>query len=439
MKIFIAVHHYPPSFNGGAELRAHRTARSLQQRGHTVQAFAIERVDDGPENGILWEDSVYEGVPVRKIRFNRAATPDWFTYSYNNPWIGEHLKSFLSEFQPQIFHLFGGYLQSASTLLAASALNIPTVLSLTDYWFLCQQIQMIGLNNQACNKYGDPACCLQRYSEHKRRYRWLGRFIPALMQSYWKLHKNDIHRFVHRKQFLMNTLNQVDAVIAPSHFIGDIHIESGLQAEKMIFSRQGRTIPNLTTETLTKQPSSQLRLAYIGQIVESKGVHVILEAIKLLPKTHLTLDIYGDINKRPAYVKKLQQLAGEDVRIRFLGLFQQGQISQIFREVDALVVPSLWYENSPNVILEAFAHHTPVLASNLGALPELVLDEKCGLLFTPGNPISLARQILRLANDRSLLARLAAGIQPVKTEQQELDELENIYHQLSNSKPAITG
>ena len=438
MKIFIAVHHYPPSFTGGAELRAHRTARSLQQRGHTVQAFAIERINEGPDHGISWDDGVYEGIPVRKIRFNRAATPDWFTFSYNNPWIGDHLKIFLSEFQPQIFHLFGGYLQTASTILAAVNLKIPTVLSLTDYWFLCQQVQMISLNNQACKNYRDPACCLQCYSEQKRRYRWLGRYFPTLMRLYWKLHKKEVHRFILRKEFLMNTLSQVDAIIAPSRFIGDIHIDSGLLRENVIYARQGRTIPNLNPATITKIPASHLRLAYIGQIVESKGVHVLLEAIRLIPNAHLTLDIYGDLEKRPKYVSKLHQIVGQDPRVRFQGLFQQKQVSQVFRELDAVVVPSLWYENSPNVILEAFAHHTPVLASNLGALPELVLDEKCGLLFTAGNPLNLARQISRLIDDTGLLARLASGIQPIKTEQQELDELESIYQVLWNARVSVT-
>jgi glycosyltransferase involved in cell wall biosynthesis len=437
LKIFIAVHHYPPSFSGGAELRAHRTAQSLQKRGHTVQAFAIERINEGPDHGISWVDEVYEGIPVRKISFNRAATPDWFTYSYNNPWIGDHLKTFLSEFQPQIFHLFGGYLQSASTILAAVNLNIPTVLSLTDYWFLCQQIQMISLNNQVCKNHNDPACCLKCYSEERRRYRWLGRFFPGLMQSYWKLQKKDIQRFVIRKEFLMNTLNKVDAIIAPSHFIGELHIKSGLQREKVICARQGRTIPNLNSATIAKKPSGHLRLAYIGQVIESKGVHILLEAIRLLPKTPLSLEIYGDLSKRPVYVRKLQQIAGQDPRVRFIGLFQQEQVSQVFHELDAVVVPSLWYENSPNVILEAYAHHTPVLASNLGALPELVLDEKCGLLFVAGNPLSLARQISRLINDPGLLSRLASGIQPVKTEQQELDELEGIYRKLVKARVPV--
>ena len=137
---------------------------------------------------------------------------------------------------------------------------------------------------------------------------------------------------------------------------------------------------------LENRPRRILRLSYIGQITEIKGVHVLLEAIQLLPEAPLSCSIYGDLNNKfPKYVEKLRQIAGEDERIQFKGTFVQEQISGVFQNIDAIVVPSCWYENSPNVILEAFAHRTPVIASDLGALPELVVHEKNGLLFEMGD------------------------------------------------------
>jgi glycosyltransferase involved in cell wall biosynthesis len=87
----------------------------------------------------------------------------------------------------------------------------------------------------------------------------------------------------------------------------------------------------------------------------------------------------------------------------------------------------VWYENSPNVILEAFAHHTPVVASDLGGMAELVRDGENGLLFAPGDADSLARQLRRLLDDPHLLSALRAGIGPVKSVAQEMDELEGVY------------
>ncbi len=434
MRIFISIHHYPPRFTGGAELRAHRTALALQKRGHTVQVIAIERIDDGPNDRVLWDDDVYEGVPIRRIRFNKAATPDRFTYSYNNPWIGEHLSLFLREFNPDVVHYIGGYLQSASAIRAAVNLGIPTVLSLTDYWFLCNQIQLINRDNKVCKNYMDPACCLQCYAEEKRRYRWLGNMFPELMRMYWKTKRKEIERFHLRRDYLMETLNLVDTIIAPSNFIGEFHVNSGVERKRVSNSRQGRTFQNLEPDILNKEPSPILRLAYIGQLIEIKGVHVILNALRHLPDAPLTMDIFGDLDKQPKYVKKLRHLAARDQRVRFHGLFSHNQVSEIFHTLDAVIVPSLWYENSPNVILEAFAHQTPVIASNLGAMPELVIDEECGLLFEAGNAKSLADKMKRLMDDANLLSKLTAGIPPVKTEDQEIDELEVLYQKLGESR-----
>lgn len=102
----------------------------------------------------------------------------------------------------------------------------------------------------------------------------------------------------------------------------------------------------------------------------------------------------------------------------------------MWREIDVLVVPSVWYENSPNVILEAFAHRPPVIASNLGGMAELVKHEKNGLLFAPGNAADLARQLSRVIAHPNLLNRLRAGIEPIKSVKEEMDELEAIYRRV---------
>ena len=96
-----------------------------------------------------------------------------------------------------------------------------------------------------------------------------------------------------------------------------------------------------------------------------------------------------------------------------------------------IIVPSVWYENSPNVILEAFAHKTPVIASNLGGMAELVKEQVNGLLFTPGDEVDLARQIKKIVGDPSTLDRLSQGIEPVKSLAQEIDEIEAIYRNIT--------
>jgi glycosyltransferase involved in cell wall biosynthesis len=104
-----------------------------------------------------------------------------------------------------------------------------------------------------------------------------------------------------------------------------------------------------------------------------------------------------------------------------------------------VVVPSVWYENSPNTILEAFAHHTPVIVSALGGMAELVQDGVNGLHFAPRDPSDLAAKLRRLIDDRQLMARLQAGIAPVKTAASEMAELTSIYRSLQGMSDPVGG
>jgi glycosyltransferase involved in cell wall biosynthesis len=98
-----------------------------------------------------------------------------------------------------------------------------------------------------------------------------------------------------------------------------------------------------------------------------------------------------------------------------------------------LLIPSIWYENSPNVILEAFAHGTPVIASNLGGMAELVRHNVDGLTFNAGDAQDLAHQITRVIDQPSLLQQFCANIPPVKTVAQEIDGLEAIYRRCTGA------
>ena len=158
-----------------------------------------------------------------------------------------------------------------------------------------------------------------------------------------------------------------------------------------------------------------------------KGVHVLFEAVRQMPDVALTVRAYGDDSRFPNYTRRLRHMAQADKRLILAGVYERTEVSQVLRELDVIVVPSFWYENSPNVILEAFAHRTPVVASNLGGMAELVHDGENGLLFAPGDAGSLARQLRRLRDDPHLLPALRAGIGPVKSVTQEMDELEEIY------------
>jgi glycosyltransferase involved in cell wall biosynthesis len=106
----------------------------------------------------------------------------------------------------------------------------------------------------------------------------------------------------------------------------------------------------------------------------------------------------------------------------------------VFRAIDALVVPSLWYENAPLTIREAFASHTPVVASRCGGMAESVRDGIDGLLFVPGNVADLTATLRRLIREPELIPTLSRQTPAIKTVAAHAVELETAFRQLMNQE-----
>jgi glycosyltransferase involved in cell wall biosynthesis len=436
VKVLIAVHHFPPRHKGGAEWRAYRTATALEARGHQARVVAIERIDRGPKSGVAWEDEVFEGVKVRRLYFDLNNVPDPERWEYDNLWVGDHLRSLIHDWEPDIFHLISGYLMSGRAIRTAHEEEIPTVLSLTDFWFLCKRISMLRSDGKVSTLPIDPFQCARCMAEDQRRYRLPGRIAPKLMEFYWKQQKGKAQVFQNRLNFLIDSLQQVDAIISPSEFLRDTYIQAGVDPGRIIYSRQGRDFPDLDAGLLEKPSADVLRVGYVGQISWHKGVHVLLEAFARLPGAPMSLKVYGDPTHYPDYAEKLRRLAEKDQRVELAGTYHLSEISRVLHEIDVLVVPSLWYENSPNAILEAFAHKTPVITSALGGMAELVEDGKKGLLFETGSAESLASRLSLLLEEPGLLKKFAQSIGPVRTVSEEMDELEQIYISLIQQRLA---
>ena len=165
----------------------------------------------------------------------------------------------------------------------------------------------------------------------------------------------------------------------------------------------------------------------MGQIAPHKGVHILFDAVRQLPSAELEVQAYGDTTAFPDYARRLRLVAHQDVRLNLAGVYERAQVRQVLQGLDVIVVPSVWYENSPNTILETLAHRTPVIVSDLGGMAELVQDNVNGLRFAPGDASSLAAGLQRLLDDPELLSKLRTGIQSTKSVAEEMVELQEIY------------
>jgi len=150
------------------------------------------------------------------------------------------------------------------------------------------------------------------------------------------------------------------------------------------------------------------------------------------------LYIYGDLNQFPEYGRVLRSLAATDLRnskkIKFAGTFPNTEFGKVLNALDVLVVPSRWYENTPLVIQSALAAKTPVIATNLGGMAELVKHEVNGLTFELNDVASLRLQLMRLLVEPELLAHLTNNIGPERTTAQMVDDIERLYNSACDKK-----
>ena len=232
-----------------------------------------------------------------------------------------------------------------------------------------------------------------------------------------------------RSGFLRERMNKLDKMIIPTRLMETMLVNHGLLPEKVVFSRFG--IQPTPRVARTQDNRGMLRVGFIGGLSEHKGAHLLISAVRLIAESlPLVLKIYGNKDAFPHYVERLIRLSEGDQRIQLCSTFPNEQIGNIFSELDVLVVPSIWYENTPLVIYSAQAAGCPVIASNLGGMSEVVEHEKNGLLFKAGDVAALSNAIERVAIDRTLLKQLADNAIKPKTISEYVTELQGIYEEV---------
>jgi glycosyltransferase involved in cell wall biosynthesis len=159
----------------------------------------------------------------------------------------------------------------------------------------------------------------------------------------------------------------------------------------------------------------------MGRIIPTKGIKVLIEAFENIDAN---LSIYGSIGNKKRFLEKKN--------IQFKGPYDNNNINQVLHNIDVLIVPSIWLENSPLVIQEAFLAGIPVITSNIGGMKELVKDGINGFWFEVGNAQSLQKCILNIVNNPLLLNQLDVSPQVVRSIQDDAVFVRDIYRKLVN-------
>lgn len=451
MKIILTTHQFLPEFFSGTEILAFETAKELQRLGHDISVFTGFPADRDVMDCDRFDCYCHDGVPVTRFQHGNVPMGKQFNIveaEYNNLFFAAYFRNYLIEFQPDLVHFFHLQRLSASAIDVCHELNIPMVMTPTDFWLVCPMNQLRLPDNSLCTgpDAGSINCLkhIVALTQTGIAATFIGKCplpILALVVGAvsWKAMPNCgvfplVRALLKRPNFMRERINKLAKVILPTRLMGKILQENGLQEKRGIFSPFGINLQCL--ENITKVEQTEvLRVGFIGTLAEHKGAHVLIDAVRLLsPDLSLEVKLYGKLNDFPDYVEKLKNSIGKDKRIKFCGTFPNSEIGEIFTHLDVLVVPSIWYENTPLVIYSAQAAGCPVIASNLGGMAEVVQHGDNGLLFQAGDSPGLASLIKSIIQEPAMLQALAEKANMPKSIAEYATELVEIYDEVLEAK-----
>lgn len=420
----MVTHGYPPRQGNGAEIQLHRKNRWWQSRGHTIRVVAADPVSSGAmaAGEMLETPDEIDDIDVLRLTF---AAPDHtrpFRETYLHPLLESAVEKQISDFKPDLIYQISGYICGTLPARLGRRNDIPSVLFATDYWHSCPRITLLRPSGEICQGASRPSQCaacrladrafVRRFGARASEVAW--HLSDAAGGLLWTSGLPDLVRvreMVKREQAIREDLPSYSLVISNSKFLGRQLERLGIPPERILVVRQGISNDEFRDMDGSRDRSGEeVRLLYLGQISRHKGVDLVINAVESLARGGLPvrLTVHGPVTDSDANFQRL--IRGKGLRATTVGQsLPRNELVEQLVSHDAVVVPSRWYENSPNVILEAFATRTPVITANHGGMAEMVRDGVDGLLFQPGDILSLRNALRRLCSEPDLLPRLSSG------------------------------
>lgn len=425
MRIALVVHGLPPRERTGVENHVAALAVALSRAGAEVLVLAARKECDLPHLAERRERR--EGYVVDWLVLNEP--PRDALEEAAPTGVAEAVGEWLDREQPDVVHVHHVKGLGWGVLEAVRGRGLPLVFSAHDYYAVCHRVTHQRPDLVRCEVLGEPERCarcdLAVGVLHGRAELgdWHVGVFPDLLPIELRERLSRALEGDLPEQDLQGALEQrrqadakrawalgcADLVLAPTQRMLEALAQGGIQREKL------RLMPYaIDTRALAGLPppaaddAAPLRFGFLGGMAKHKGAHVVVEAFAGVRDAELHL--FGDSTDRP-YVERVRSLCAQTGAI-WHGSYEPRALDQILAGLDVLCLPSLWDENAPFVIREAFAAGRPVLASRIGALPESVRDGVDGLLIAPGDVTAWRAALGRLAGDRALVRRLAGGVRP---------------------------
>ena len=234
-----------------------------------------------------------------------------------------------------------------------------------------------------------------------------------------------------RRRWVEFVFQNVDLFISPSRFLRDFFIRHGLAAGRIVYLDNG-FIPPKRAPKPDRRVKHPIRFGYIGTWIPPKGVDLAIRAFRDIDPAKARLFVYGFFPGYDGYEDYEQQLlsaARESKAIQFKNRYDPRNVYEVLENLDLIVVPSIWCENSPLTIHEAFLAGVPVIAADVGGMAELVTDNVSGLLFRHRDWESLRAVVERVCERPEMVLELRKGIPPVPSMDEHVESLLALYEQ----------
>lgn len=368
--VFIS-HGHPELSKGGAEVASWNLYQYLKSQG--MDCLYIARADEKSHGGSTFSQRGEE------ILFH-TGIHQWFVLSTDHTTkITRDLGGLLQHFNPDVVHIHH-YAHMGIELFAGIKQSVPkakVVFTIHEFMAICMHNgQMVKKESlKLCSKpvYSDCHTCFPQHSPGD---------------------------FFMRHQFLLDQFSFVDAFISPSQFLADRYVDWGIPKEKMhVIENVLPDLEAIPPRTLTAD-DKRYRFAFFGQVNPYKGIDILLQAVAMLPedvKQKVRVDIHGaNLEAQESkYKDKVKDLL-EDVKgiVQMRGQYESEQLPSRMAECDWVIIPSIWWENSPVVIQEAIRLGRPLIGANIGGMKEKI-ENIAGITFEARSAAALADAMLK--------------------------------------------
>lgn len=407
MRIIVANYRY--FIAGGPEKYMFKFIAAAEKRGIEVIPFSV----NNPQN----EDTPYSKyfAKPRSSQLMYADTKKSFgniigmvratVWNYDAEY---RLRKLIRDTKPDVVYILHEVNHlSPSIIRAAKKEGVRVVHRISDFFMFCPRYDFL-CENEICEAclHGDYKKAIEKRCVKGSRFGTLLRVFAMKLYKYTKVFE-DVDQFICTCEFSKNKL-----------------IEGGISAEKIC------CIPTFIDAT-SIQPCYEhdKYFLFLGRMAHQKGAIYAIEAMKWLKDTDYVLKITGTISgsEEDQTIWKYIHDNGLENKIVFTGFKHGQELEDLIARSTCIVCPAIWYENMPNTVIEAYAHGKPVVASRVGSLAEIVVEEKTGLLFEMKNAQDMAKQLQRFVDYPALSAEIGMRARnlckSIYSEQRHMDSL----------------